>query len=99
MATTGRLAADAQLTVRVSRAAPGDLAAGVRRRLERLGAVEAVEAIELRGIEPDLNDLAVDVEARLRLADGESEPAVADRLAEGFGVDVEDVRLPDPSDA
>lgn len=39
--------ADAQLTITVSRAAPGNLAEGVETRLRRAEAVEAVESLAL----------------------------------------------------
>lgn len=93
------LAAQVDLTVAVSRQAPGDLEAGVERQLERIDGVD-VESIEIRGLEPGLNDLTVEVTAQLRLrpaeerADGEATPeSIAARLSEGFGVEAQAVRL------
>jgi len=80
--------ADASMTVAVSRSAPGDLAEGAETTLARAAAVEAVESLDIRGIEPGLNDLAVEVDATVALAAdaGEEAGAVADALAERFGV-------------
>ena len=89
--------ADAQLTIAVSRAAPGDLADGVEARLERADAVEGVESLALEGIQPGLNDLTADVSATVAVDTAESE-TLADRLEETFGIEaatVERVRTPD----
>jgi translation elongation factor EF-1beta len=89
----------ADLRVRVSRDGPGDLHDGVRKRLRRVEAVSAVETVDVSGLRPGLNDLAVDLVATLRLrADvGEEEEvaagreALAEALRDGFGVERADV--------
>ncbi|WP_313693899.1 hypothetical protein [Halorarum halobium] len=80
--------ADASMTVAVSRAAPGDLAAGVETKLARLDGVRAVESLELCGLQPGLNDLTVEVETTLALdADLPDEPAaLAADFEDAFGV-------------
>lgn len=85
----------ASMTVLVTRDADGDLSVGVRKRLAAVESVERVECVEIRGLEPSLNDLRVDVDATLRLDvppdDGEEATAT---LADGFGVKaVESVEL------
>lgn len=80
--------AHADLTVSVSRDAAGDLADGVSDRLAGADGVEAVEAVELHGLTPGLNDLTVEVEAELRVA---RDADVAAGLESCFGVD--DVQL------
>lgn len=92
--TLNRLAVQADLTVSVSRHAPGDLQTGVRRQVERIDGV-TVESIDVAGLQPGLNDLTVEARAELRvdqLADRTRE-AVADRLESGFGVSPSTVRL------
>ncbi|PSQ07494.1 hypothetical protein BRC97_03495 [Halobacteriales archaeon QS_6_71_20] len=93
--------ADASMTVAVSRSAPGDLAEGAETTLRRAAAVEAVESLDIRGIEPGLNDLTVEADATVALAAdaGEEREAVAAALAERFGVGdvtVESVRSVPP---
>jgi hypothetical protein len=75
------------MTVHVARDAPGDLLAGVRARLDAVDCVASVEALDVRGVEPSLNDLRVAVRADLRLRGEGGDPAsdVA-RLEAGFGV-------------
>lgn len=83
-------------TVRVARDADGTLADGAASQLARVDGVEAVETVDVAGIEPRLNDLAVDVEATVRVTvpvDEPSEGAVRTALADGFGVDVGGVRV------
>lgn len=100
----GRLA-DASMTVAVSRAAPGDLAAGVETKLRRVDGVDGVESLDLGGITPGLNDLTVDVEATLAL-DAETEAdadALEARFEDAFGVSAVSVAAvgsdpPDPPD-
>lgn len=80
--------ADASMTIAVSRAAPGDLADGAETKLARADAVSAVDSLDIRGLQPGLNDLTVEADATVALAsdaDDERE-AVADALAETFGV-------------
>lgn len=98
--------ADASMTVAVSRAAPGDLAAGVETKLRRIDGVRAVESLDIGGIRPGLNDLTVDVEATLSLDAARDDPdaaALEARFEDAFGVSavsVEAVRSvpPDPPD-
>ncbi|WP_435062301.1 hypothetical protein [Halobaculum sp. EA56] len=77
------------MTIAVSRSAPGDLAEGAETKLRRADAVEAVESLDIRGLQPGLNDLTVEADATVSLAGeaGESREAVADALAAQFGVD------------
>ncbi|MDZ5809799.1 hypothetical protein U4E84_00320 [Halorubrum sp. AD140] len=97
---------EATVTVRVSQAAAGDLAAGARRQLERVDGV-AVDELSIVGLRPGLNDTTVEAVATLSV-DGERPVAdpdrhpdaaapggvadrVAERLADGFGVEPERV--------
>lgn len=79
---------DASMTVAVSRAAPGDLAAGVETKLRRIDGIRDIESLELHGIQPGLNDLTVEVETTLALdADLPDEPtALAAAFEDAFGV-------------
>ena len=91
---------EATVTVRVSQAAAGDLAAGARAQLERVEGVD-VEDISIAGLQPGLNDTTVEAVATLSVSDADP-PAervtdrVADRLAEGFGVEPERVERAEP---
>lgn len=77
----------ADLTVQVPRDAAGDLQAGVRTVLARVDAVEAIEAVAVTGLTPRLNDLEVDVTARLTLALARPDAEAArESLDAGFGV-------------
>ncbi|GAB6879695.1 hypothetical protein JCM17823_19690 [Halorubrum gandharaense] len=106
-AATHKLTAEAAVTVRVSQAAPGDLASGARAQLERVDGVR-VDDLTIAGLTPGLNDTTVEATATLFVeaddghagADGADDPAerVAARLADGFGVDPERVDLVDPPD-
>ncbi len=82
---------EAELRVKVPRDAGGTLDEGVAAMVRRIDAIVAVEAVELQGMVPRLNDVAVEawVEGRIRVAPPEQElrPAVAAALADGFGVD------------
>jgi hypothetical protein len=88
-------------TVRVARDADGTLADGAETQLARVDGVEVVEPVDVAGLEPRLNDLAVDVRARVRVVEEaasreETEPpdeVVRKRLADGFGVEVGDVEV------
>lgn len=106
-AATHRLTARTELTVRVSQATPGDLAAGARATVERVEGV-AVDDLEIAGLRPGLNDTTVEAIATLSVAGAadadrggtarppDLESRVADRLAEGFGVEPERVELVEP---
>lgn len=81
----------AELTVLVSRHARGDLFDGVHDRLQKIDGVHDVDHVEVRGLQPGLNDLTVDVRATLvlRMAhrdDSPTDDGVAERLAAGFGI-------------
>ncbi|MFB6194260.1 MAG: hypothetical protein ABEI75_04275 [Halobaculum sp.] len=93
--------ADAQITIAVSRAAPGDLAEGVEARLRRADAVEGVESLALEGIQPGLNDLTAEVSATVAVAaDADDPETLAARLEETFAVEqatVERVRTVEPA--
>jgi hypothetical protein len=88
-------------TVRVARDADGTLADGAETQLARVDGVEVVEPVDVAGLEPRLNDLAVDVRAQVRVVgegdrrDGTEPPdeVVRERLADGFGVEVGDVEV------
>ncbi|AGN01407.1 hypothetical protein L593_07310 [Salinarchaeum sp. Harcht-Bsk1] len=86
-------------TVRVARDADGTLADGAETQLARVEGVEVVEPVDVAGLTPRLNDLAVDVQARVRVVDErrrDDEPPdelVRQRLADGFGVDVSEVAV------
>ena len=89
----------ADLTVDVPRDAAGDLAAGVTTVLRRVDAVETVEAVDVTGLTPRLNDLRAEVTAELRLAVEADDPdgdAADAALAEGFGIRVESVAVEQP---
>ena len=97
---------EATVTVRVSQAAGGDLAAGARRQLDRVDGV-TVDELSIAGIRPGLNDTTVEAVATLSVDDRrpvtdpdretDADPPdgvtdrVAARLADGFGVEPERV--------
>ncbi|OYR42519.1 hypothetical protein DJ82_02220 [Halorubrum sp. Ib24] len=72
---------EATVTVRVSQAAGGDLAAGARRQLERVDGV-TVEDLTIAGVRPGLNDTTVEAVATLFVED---EGPVADPDGETAG--------------
>ena len=87
----------ADLTVQVPRDATGDLEAGVRRALTRTDAVDGIEAVEVTGLTPRLNDLQAEVTAELTLAlDRPDSEAARQALDDGFGVTTEAVALEEP---
>ncbi len=105
-AATHRLLARTELTVRVSQATPGDLAAGARTQVERIDGV-VVDDLEIAGLRPGLNDTTVEAVATLSIAGitdagrdagrpEDAETCIAERLAEGFGVEPERVELVEP---
>lgn len=89
----------ATVAVRVPVNAAGSLADGAARIVERIDAVDRVDAPEVRGIQPGLNDTVVDVRVRVALVgDRDADVARARRvLADGVGVrDVDDVETVEP---
>ena len=75
------------MTVHVARDAPGDLLDGVDARLAAVDCVASVDALDVRGVTPSLNDLRVAVRADLRLHGEGGDPASdVEELADGFGV-------------
>jgi hypothetical protein len=75
------------MTVHVARDAPGDLLDGVHARLDAVDCVAGVDALDVRGVTPSLNDLRVAVRADLRLrGEGGDPERDAARLEAGFGV-------------
>ncbi|WP_050033842.1 hypothetical protein [Halorubrum halophilum] len=91
---------EATVTVRVSQAAAGDLAAGARAQLEQVDGVD-VQNLSIAGLQPGLNDTTVEAVATLSVPDADrpSERVterVADRLADGFGVEPERVERVEP---
>ncbi len=91
-ATAHRVGVTADLTIDVPRNDQGDLVAGARAALARVDAVDAVDDVEVTGLTPRLNDLRAEVEADLTLALERADDA-REALADGFGVDVETVRV------
>jgi hypothetical protein len=86
-----RVGVTADLAVQVPRNAAGDLEAGARSLLAKVDGVE-IEALDIQGLQPRLNDLTVEVRAELTVAvDGERPAAddVRDRLDDAFGISVE----------
>ena len=87
----------AQLQVQVPRNADGTLEDGLRAVFERADLDIEVEDVEMAGIVPRLNDLAVEAEVRGRMVvspEQASAEDVADRLADVFGVaEVDQCRL------
>lgn len=89
----------AELRLRVSRSAPGDLVEGTRRAVAAIDGVVAVDTIEISSLTPTLNDLTVDatVTATVRLervSEARLE-AVRSVLLDGFGVARVDVLMID----
>ena len=85
----------ADLTVRVPRDRDENLADGAPRLIGRVDGVREVPEIELQGVQPRLNDLAIEVrtELTLELDPDEDGAAVAQRrLDDGFGLTVEAIR-------
>jgi transcriptional regulator of aromatic amino acid metabolism len=91
----------ADLTVEVPRDRMGDLTDGVRQALRRVDDVRDVEAVDVTGLTPRLNDLQAEVEAELTVAvDGadaaDDADAATEALQAGFGVDVERMAVERP---
>lgn len=87
----------ADLTVEVPRDRMGDLTDGVRTALRRIDCVRGVEAVEVTGLTPRLNDLQAEVDAELTVAvERPDEAAAADALEDGFGVAVETLAVERP---
>ncbi len=82
------LTVDVELTVLVTRNGRGDLHDGIEHLIRRVDGVESVDAVDVHGLQPGLNDLAVDLVATIRLDPIESndESAVEAQLLDGFGV-------------
>lgn len=80
----------ADLRVLVSRNGRGDLHDGIDDRLDRVDVVVDVETVDVSGIRPGLNDLAVDLAATLRIRPdppADDAAALAAQLRDGFGVE------------
>jgi len=85
---------DADLTVHVPRNDQGTLEEGVEQRVRRVDGVDRLERVELTGVRPRLNDMAVGVRVEVVLAaDAADPPDVEAVLEDGFGVTVEEVTL------
>lgn len=80
----------ADLTVLVSRDAAGTIDDGARELIERVDRV-TVRELQVTGVRPRLNDMAVEVRADLAVAvpDDDVETAARERLDDGFGLTVE----------
>ncbi|MDJ1434498.1 hypothetical protein [Halostagnicola sp. A-GB9-2] len=77
------------LVVRVPINATGSLVDGARRVLERVEVVEVVDDPQVRGLEPGLNDITVELDVRLELSideRGEDTALARRRLESGVGV-------------
>lgn len=75
------------MTVLVVRDTGGDLLDGARERVERIPFVRSVETLDVHGVRPSLNDLRVEVTARLRLYEPpDDERSLETRLTDSFGV-------------
>ncbi|KKF39396.1 hypothetical protein FK85_28885 [Halorubrum saccharovorum] len=90
---------EATVTVRVSQAAAGDLAAGARAQLERVDGVD-VQDLSIAGLQPGLNDTTVEAVATLSVPDADRRRArrgLRGRPAgRRFGVEPERVERIDP---
>lgn len=87
-----RVGVDADLTVHVPRNDQGTLEEGVEQRVRRVDGVDRLERVELTGVRPRLNDMAVGVRVEVVLAgDAVDPPEVEAMLEDGFGVTVEEV--------
>ena len=89
---TRRVGVTADLTIEVTRPTDGTLVESARATVER-GEGVSVETVEMTGMTPRLNDVAVEatVEAAVAVDGDDLETAVRERLADGFGVTVESV--------
>lgn len=89
---TRRVGVTADLTIEVTRPTDGTLVESARATVER-GEGVSVETVEMTGMTPRLNDVAVEatVEAAVAVDGDDPETAVRERLADGFGVTVESV--------
>lgn len=84
----------ADLTIAVSRDADGTLAEGARARLAGTEAVRSVEAFDVTGVSPGLNDVEVDAAATVDVAvpaDEDEAVAARRRMEDAFGVTVDAV--------
>jgi len=85
----------ADLTVRVPRDRDEDLETGARRLVGRVECVREVSEIQLQGVQPRLNDTAIEVrvELVLELEDVDDRTAAVERLLDdGFGLTAETIR-------
>jgi len=89
---TRRVGVTADLTIEVTRPTDGTLVESARATVER-GEGVSVETVDMTGMTPRLNDVAVEatVEAAVAVDGDDPETAVRERLADGFGVTVESV--------
>ncbi|MFC4439933.1 hypothetical protein ACFO3C_19950 [Halostagnicola sp. GCM10023398] len=75
------------LTVRVPLHASGSLVDGAASVVDRIDAVDSIDAVTVRSISPGLNDTAVDCRVRITLDRDEHDDALARReLEAGVGV-------------
>lgn len=61
----------------VPRDAAGDLHAGVRTKLDRAAGADVID-VDVTGLQPRLNDLTVEADVRVRLANGAATADLAD---------------------
>jgi hypothetical protein len=85
-----RLTAD--LTMHVPRNTAGNLDSGAEDVVTGIDDVAGVEAVDVTGLEPRLNDLRIDatVTVDVTVDDAEPETAAREVLADGFGVECVD---------
>jgi|GEM_PF-1972108 len=94
-----RVGVTADLRVHVPRNDRGTLADGTHDAVSRVPGVDAVHAVEMVGVHPDLNTVSTDVRVELTLAvDAADERRVAAALRDGTGVQRVDVRDVGPPD-
>ncbi|WP_142860363.1 hypothetical protein [Salinigranum halophilum] len=77
---------DARLTLRIPRGSQQDLREEARERLARVDAVERVEAFDVTGVRPGLNDLRVRAEATVVCGPG-AETSLDVHLSQAVGIE------------
>ncbi|WP_254278888.1 hypothetical protein [Haloarcula marina] len=81
--------ASVDVSLRVPRGETGDLESGVAAVLGRIDGVAAVTVQQVTSVRPTFTDIRVSADATVRVAvPAETDPrtAVAERLADGFGI-------------
>ncbi|MBX0323667.1 hypothetical protein EGH21_11570 [Halomicroarcula sp. F13] len=81
--------ASADVSLRVPRGGTEDLESGVAAVVEGVDGVSAVTVDRVTSVRPTFTDIRVDADLTVSIAvpaDADPETAVADRLADGFGI-------------